>query len=273
MLSIPPVRYLLPNLFTLAATLCGFGVLVVATSNPSANELYWACLLLPLACLLDGFDGRVARWVHGESEFGVQFDSLSDFSTFGIAPAALIYTWALRPLGPLGLLIAFLFAAAAMTRLARFNVASAEEGTSGRFFTGLPAPMGGMSIAALVSLETGILNRTESSPAALPAIAVLVVLVAVLMVSNVRFRTFKDVRLTPTNRMLLGAIFVAFVLVAVTFNLMFAFSVALVGYLTTGLVGSLRTLRRPVGLDHGTTAVLEDDEFFDVPPVDEDDQL
>lgn len=272
MLSIPPVRYLLPNLFTLAATLCGFGVLVVATSNPSANELYWACLLFPLACVLDGFDGRVARWVHGESEFGVQFDSLSDFSTFGIAPAALIYTWALRPLGALGLLIAFLFAAAAMTRLARFNVASAEEGTAGRFFTGLPAPMGGMSIAALVSLETGILHRAESSPAALPAIAVLVVLVAVLMVSNVRFRTFKDVRFTPANRALLAAIAVAFGLVAVTFNLMFAFSVALVGYLTTGLVGSLRTLRRPVGYEHGT-AVLDEDEFFDHPPVDEDDEL
>jgi CDP-diacylglycerol--serine O-phosphatidyltransferase len=272
MLSIPPVRYLLPNLFTLAATLCGFGVLVVATSGPSANELYWACLLFPLACVLDGFDGRVARWVHGESEFGVQFDSLSDFSTFGIAPAALIYTWALRPLGPLGLLIAFLFAAAAMTRLARFNVASAEEGTSGRFFTGLPAPMGGMCIAALVSLETGILHRSESSAAALPAIAVLVVLVAVLMVSNVRFRTFKDMRMTPANRVLLGSILVAFTVLAVSFNLMFAFSVALVGYLATGLFGSLLTLGRPVGFDHGA-AILDEDEFYDDPPEDDDDHV
>jgi CDP-diacylglycerol--serine O-phosphatidyltransferase len=250
MFVIPPVRYILPNLFTLAATLCGFGVLAICTAEPEANSFYLACCLIPLACFLDGMDGRVARLVHGESEFGVQFDSLSDFATFGMAPAVLIYTWALHPLGSVGVVISFLFAAASMTRLARFNVQSAASTGPGRYFTGLPAPMGGMAVASIVALETGVLHRDVSSDASRPAIAVLVVLVSLLMVSTVRFRTFKDVRFTSRNRMLIVTFLASLAFMSVFYDPMFALSTALVGYLSSGLLGSMFTLAwrtRPAG--------------------------
>lgn len=273
MFVIPPVRYILPNLFTLAATLCGFGVLAICASEPQAPSFYLACCLIPLACLLDGMDGRVARLVHGESEFGVQFDSLSDFATFGMAPAVLIYTWALHPLGSAGVVISFLFAAASMTRLARFNIQSVAPGGPSRYFTGLPAPMGGMAIASIVALETGVLGRDASSAASRPAIAVLVVLVSLLMVSTVPFRTFKDVRFTRRNRILIGAFLACLVFMGVAYDPMFALSTALVGYLSTGLMGTMLTMAwrtRPAGgnLTHQLFDAPDDD---DHDPHDDDD--
>jgi CDP-diacylglycerol--serine O-phosphatidyltransferase len=246
MLSIPPVRYILPNLFTLAATFCGFAVLVVAHQATVAQDFYLATCFIPLACFLDGFDGRIARLVGGESRFGVQLDSLSDFATFGVAPAFLVYTWALEPLGAVGLLAAFSFTAAAMVRLARFNVAAEDDGGKARFFTGLPSPMGGGAIAALISLETGFLQREAALDAGRPATAVFVVLIALLMVSNVPFRTFKDVRMTPFNRTLIGSTLASIVIVGWAYDFMFALSLGLFGYILSGVIGSVFTLRRRV---------------------------
>jgi CDP-diacylglycerol--serine O-phosphatidyltransferase len=243
MLTIPPARYLLPGLFTLASTFCGFAVLVLAATADSADDYYRAAILIPLACLLDGFDGRVARLLHGESRLGAQLDSLSDLATFGIAPAFLLWSWALQPLGGLGIGVAFAFVAASMTRLARFNVIDAEphDGHVARYFTGLPAPMGGNALATLVALEAGFLGRAVSSGPAAGWIAALVVLIALLMVSNVPFRTFKDLRMTPLNRLLVAGAIAATVGVSLAVDLMVAVAIGLAGYI--GLTLSTAVVR------------------------------
>lgn len=244
MFQIPPSRYILPNLFTVAATLCGFGIIGIVLHAEAGWEFFLASTLVPLACILDGFDGRVARLVHGESEFGVQLDSLSDFATFGVAPAALIYAWALDDLGPIGFAVAFVFAAASMLRLARFNVRATEDPGASRYFEGLPAPMGGMAIAGLVAIETGVLGRFESAPGAAPAIVAFVLLMAGLMVSTVPFRTFKDLRVSPRSALFLASVLSIIVILSIRFDVMFALSVFLFTYIFAGLSGAF--VRGPV---------------------------
>ena len=152
MLTLPPAKYVIPNLVTLSASLCGFVSLWMASQATSAAEFYTAASLIAFAVFLDGFDGRVARMLNAQTKMGGQLDSFSDFLTFGVSPAVLIYAWGLRPLGFAGLLIAFLFAASVMVRLARFNVEAETKGGASRFFTGLPSPMGGLAVAALVEI-------------------------------------------------------------------------------------------------------------------------
>ena len=149
MITIPSPRYILPNLFTLSATFCGFAAIWLGAEAESGEQFYAAAALIAFAVFLDGFDGRVARMVNAETKIGVQLDSLSDFLTFGVAPAVLAYAWGLEAFGVGGLLIAFLFAAGAMLRLARFNVEAEEVSGPGpsRYFRGLPAPMAGMTVS------------------------------------------------------------------------------------------------------------------------------
>lgn len=274
MIPIPPTRYILPNLFTVAATLCGFGIIAISMHAEAGWEFYLASTLIPLACILDGFDGRVARWVHGESEFGVQLDSLSDFATFGVAPAALIYAWALDDLGPVGFAVAFVFAAASMLRLARFNVRAADDNGVSRYFEGLPAPMGGMAVASLVAIEAGVLQRSESATGAAPAIVAFVLLMAGLMVSTVPFRTFKDLRLSPRTSLFLASILSIIVILSIRYDVMLALAVCLFSYIFAGLSGAfvrgpvrrVRSAAQRVGPHRrGAAAELDDDEDDDEP--------
>src|SRR3990170_3179568 len=135
--------YILPNLFTTAALFAGFYAIVQAMNG----QFEYAPIAIFIAMIMDGLDGRVARWTHTESDFGAQYDSLSDMVSFGLAPALVMYEWALSGLGKLGWLAAFLYAAAAALRLARFNIQT--DGDS-RFFTGLPSPSAAALIAGLV---------------------------------------------------------------------------------------------------------------------------
>ncbi|TVR01442.1 MAG: CDP-diacylglycerol--serine O-phosphatidyltransferase [Deltaproteobacteria bacterium] len=259
-MRIPERRYILPNLFTLGATFCGFTVIWMSHQAATAREFYLAATLLPLAVLLDGFDGRVARMVGGESRFGVQMDSLSDFLAFGVAPAVLVYCWALHALGFAGLLLAFLFAAGAMIRLARFNVQAEEDGGSSAYFTGLPAPMAGVSLGGLVALDTGLLGREAVSPEALLPISLFVVIMAFLMVSEVPFRTYKDLRLTAGVRLVLATVVTAVVLIAAVADFMFALSLALFLYVLGGVYRSLRLRRKRIRLARRAGPVDDDDE-------------
>ena len=168
MFRIPPARFILPNLFTLAAFFCGFALIWKAGEAEEARHFYLAATLIPLAALFDGFDGRVARLVQGSSKFGVQYDSLSDLVAFGVGPAILMYYWALHELGTVGLVISFLFAAAAMTRLARFNVTAEEEGGCSRYFEGLPSPFAGLTIGALIGVGDHIARGLGEIPANTP---------------------------------------------------------------------------------------------------------
>lgn len=261
-MRIPERRYILPNLFTLGATFCGVSVIWMGHHATSPREFYLAATLLPLAALLDGFDGRVARMLGAESRFGVQMDSLSDFLTFGVAPAMLVYFWALHHLGFGGLIVSFVFAAAAMIRLARFNVQAEEDGGASAYFTGLPAPMAGMAMGALVALDTGLLGRESVALTALPPIALYTLVLAFLMVSEIPFRTFKDVRITPFVRLGIAAGLGAIVLVSVVADFMVALSVGLFLYVLGGLSGSLRMRRQRIRLA-SRAGTLEDEDLFE----------
>lgn len=177
--------YLLPTLFTTGNLLCGFYSLVLAARGN--HEM--AALLVVVAAVLDGLDGRIARLTGTTSEFGLEFDSLADIVSFGIAPAFLSYQWALSPFRRLGWLLAFLYVVCAAMRLARFNIQTAVADK--RYFAGLPSPMAAAFIACAA-------HAFPEPPAARWASVVLacgLTGVAVLMVSRFRYRSFKDLDL------------------------------------------------------------------------------
>ncbi|MGI0118921.1 CDP-diacylglycerol--serine O-phosphatidyltransferase [Zooshikella sp. RANM57] len=177
--------YLLPNLFTTAALFSGFYSAVAAMQFKFEH----AAIAIFVAMILDGLDGRVARLTNTQSAFGAEYDSLSDMIAFGFAPAILCYSWTLHSLGKAGWMVAFIYVACTALRLARFNtqISSADK----RYFTGLPCP----SAAAVVTGMTWVCTDFGFYPAE-PGISILAALitagVGILMVSNVRYHSFKD---------------------------------------------------------------------------------
>ena len=178
--------YVLPNLFTTAALFCGFFAIVQAMKGnyePAAIAIF-------VAMVLDGLDGRVARLTHTQSAFGAEYDSLSDMVSFGVAPALVTYDWALKDLGRLGWIAAFIYCAGAALRLARFN--SSAEATDKRFFQGLPSPAAAALVAGFVwvMIDLGVAGSDVRWMA-----CALVVFAGITMVTNVRFYSFKDFNL------------------------------------------------------------------------------
>jgi CDP-diacylglycerol--serine O-phosphatidyltransferase len=174
--------YILPTLFTLGNMFCGYACIVYAMRG----EYQTAAPFIGFAIVLDMLDGRIARMTGSASDFGVEFDSLADVISFGIAPAILSFTWGLQPLGRLGWLAGFLFLTAAAMRLARFNIQSGMGGDK-RYFVGMPSPAAAAVPAATVFAYPWGLTDYR---AALPALA-MVLVPAALMVSTIRFRSFK----------------------------------------------------------------------------------
>src|SRR5262245_25055443 len=169
--------YLLPSLFTMGNMFCGYACVVYATRG----EFETAAPFIGVAIGLDMLDGRIARMTGTASEFGVEFDSLADIITFGIAPAILSFEWGLVPLGRLGWAAGFLFLAAAAMRLARFNIQSAAGGDK-RYFVGMPSPAAAAIPAATVfAYPYGFSDYRE----ALPVLA-MVLVPAVLLGSTIR---------------------------------------------------------------------------------------
>jgi CDP-diacylglycerol--serine O-phosphatidyltransferase len=200
--------YLLPNLFTTASLFAGFFSIVQAM-----NQRYdISAVAIFVAMVLDGLDGRVARLTRTQSEFGAQYDSLSDMVSFGAAPALVIYEWALKGLGRVGWIAAFVYCAGAALRLARFNVNI--EVVDKRFFQGLPSPAAAALVAGFVWLVQD--NKIPLDEYRLPWVAAFVALYTGLtMVSNVPFYSFKDInfrRAVPFWAILL--VVLAFVLVS-----------------------------------------------------------
>ena len=184
----PPVRsrgiYLLPNAFTTAALFCGFYAIVMAMNMQFSN----AAVAIFAAMVLDAVDGRVARLTNTHSEFGAQYDSLSDMVSFGAAPALIVYEWSLRGMGKLGWLAAFVYCAGAALRLARFNTNIAV--VDKRFFQGLPSP----AAAALVAGFIWLMDDLRIAGADFLWLSWSITLYAGLtMVTNVPFYSFKDV--------------------------------------------------------------------------------
>ena len=180
--------YLLPNLFTTAALFAGFFAIVQAMNQ----HFEWAAIAIFAAMVLDGMDGRVARLTNTQSAFGEQYDSLSDMTSFGVAPALVMYEWILNDLGRWGWAGAFVYCAGAALRLARFN---ANLGVvDKRFFQGLPSPAAAALIAGFVWLA--IDNRIHVKDTAMPWVAlVLTVYAGLTMVSNAPFYSGKSFQL------------------------------------------------------------------------------
>jgi CDP-diacylglycerol--serine O-phosphatidyltransferase len=178
--------YLLPNLLTTAGLFAGFYSIVAAMKG----MFDVAATAILVAMITDGLDGRVARLTNTQSEFGAEYDSLADMVAFGIAPALVVYSWALSHLGKIGWLAAFLYAAATALRLARFNTQVHE--TDGSYFQGLPSPTAAGVVASIVWLGSTY-NFTESA-VALP-VAAMTIVVAGLMVSTISYNSFKHINL------------------------------------------------------------------------------
>ncbi len=176
--------YLLPNLFTTAALFSGFYA-VLASMNGGFEK---AAIAIFVAMVLDGLDGRVARMTNTQTAFGAEYDSLSDMVAFGLAPSLVMCQWALSELGKFGWLAAFIYTAGAALRLARFNsaIATADK----RYFTGLPSPSAAAIIAG--SVWVGVDNGVQGVAVSWVALA-LTVAAGLLMVSNLRYSSFKQV--------------------------------------------------------------------------------
>jgi CDP-diacylglycerol--serine O-phosphatidyltransferase len=180
--------YLLPNMITTAGMFSGFYAIVAAMDG----RFEAAAVAIFIAMVLDGLDGRVARLTNTQSEFGVQYDSLADMVSFGLAPALVVYEWSLKFMvsfgwAKLGWLAAFIYAASAALRLARFNsqVATAEKA----YFRGLPSPSAAGVLAGLVWAATDFGLTGENM---VYVAFVLTVSIGLLMVSNIRYYSFKE---------------------------------------------------------------------------------
>ena len=182
--------YLLPNLFTTAGLFSGFYAILAAVNG----RFEVAAIAVFIAMILDGLDGRVARWTNTQSEFGAQYDSLADLVSFGLAPSLVVYQWALVHMkdiavawGKLGWMAAFIYVACAALRLARFNVQSEE--VDKRYFIGLASP----AAAAIMVGMVWVFNDMDVSGKSIQIPALLMTLFAgLLMVSNIKFHSFKD---------------------------------------------------------------------------------
>ena len=179
--------YLLPNLFTTANLFAGFYSIMCSISG----DFTMAAAIVFVAMVLDGLDGRVARITNTQSAFGAEYDSLSDMVAFGLAPAIMAYQWTLSELGNVGLTIAFIYVACAALRLARFNTQIGV--VDKRWFVGLASPAAAGVVAGVVwALSDNGVGAVDLAFVLIILFAVLVAAVGMLMVSNVKYYSFKD---------------------------------------------------------------------------------
>jgi CDP-diacylglycerol--serine O-phosphatidyltransferase len=191
--------FVLPNLVTLASIFCGFNAIrVVAQDNPSVDDFYRAGVLLLFAILFDLLDGRIARMTRTQSAFGLQLDSLADIVSFGVAPSLLVYKWVLYRYPVPGLLVAFMFTACGAIRLARFNVLSSgdtgAQAKPGKYIVGLPIPPASGILISLLVANHAVGGALGDKRYTATLFAVTIVL-SLLMVSSIKFRSFKDLQL------------------------------------------------------------------------------
>jgi CDP-diacylglycerol--serine O-phosphatidyltransferase len=224
----------LPNLFTSASIFCGFySITLAAEASPSDSEsLYKAALAILFAGLFDGLDGRIARMTKSESEFGLQLDSLADVLSFGMAPAFLLYRWGLAYYGGLGLFIAFLYVAAGAMRLARFNIITKKM--SNKWSMGLTITESGALVAGLIILDHRMRSEFVSNHL---SVVLLSLLLSYLMISTVRFRTFKDLKINQRSLIRIALLFMSATAVLVIYHeiaLVFVFMMA--AHIGSGLI-------------------------------------
>ena len=218
--------YVLPNLFTSASLFCGFYAIIAAIQGRYET----AAIAILISCLLDGLDGKIARFTHTTTQFGTEFDSLSDLVAFGVAPAVLVFQWALEPFGRLGWLACFMYLICGALRLARFNVQ--KETVEAKYFKGLPIPAAASLIASLF-LFMSVSGELQGSRQIL--VIVLIYILSFLMVSNIDYLSFKEFELKNKKPFsVLVAIILIFVVIAYKPKIMIFFSLAI--YVLSGPV-------------------------------------
>lgn len=227
--------YLLPNMLTTLSMFFGFLAIVWATGG----RFEGACLAILVSALMDGLDGKVARLTNTSSEFGVQYDSLSDLVAFGLAPAVLLWCWQLSSIGRVGVAGAFIFAVCGALRLARFNVSAPTGGK--RFFIGLPIPVGGCAAVTFYFFADVL---PEAAAPILPWLTcALAVLLGFLMFSRVRYFSFKEydfLRAHPWRSMMTFLVLLALL---ISWPKVFSFLYCLL-YMAGGLVYTFVILPR-----------------------------
>ncbi|PKN62982.1 MAG: CDP-diacylglycerol--serine O-phosphatidyltransferase [Deltaproteobacteria bacterium HGW-Deltaproteobacteria-15] len=241
--------YILPNLFTSASLFGGFFAIIASTQG----RYEAAAISILVSAVLDGLDGRVARFTRTTSHFGVEYDSLSDVIAFGVAPGILVFQWAMKPFGRFGWLAAFLFVVCGALRLARFNVQKTTTDSS--FFRGLPIPAAACVIASLILFIDELGGMPENAPL---LIVVMIYILSFLMVSTIGYTSFKKLDLRnqkPFNflvSLILMLIVVAYKPKIMIFLLMF-------GYALSGpLAGIFRIRsRRRKRLEEETNPAME----------------
>jgi len=226
--------YLLPNLFTTAALFAGFYAIVQAMNG----KFEQAAVAIFIAMILDGLDGRVARLTHTQSEFGAEYDSLSDMVSFGVAPSLIVYEWALKGLGKWGWFAAFIYCAGTALRLARFN--TNIEVVDKNNFQGLPSPAAAALIASFVWVMLD--NHFTGQEVRWYACA-LTIFAGVTMVSNLKFYSFKSINMRKSVPFIVIFLFALFFILVSVDPPIILFAL-FVGYGLSGFVMSLLEWRR-----------------------------
>ena len=233
-------KYILPNLFTLSSLCAGMYSIHLSTTAQNVADITMAAWLVVVSMVCDALDGRVARMTRTETELGIQLDSLADAISFGVAPAFLLYHWGMAEWGLVGVFVAAVYVACAILRLARFNVLAGQGGGTKRYFLGLPTPLAAGTVISVVMAHVAFTEMATT--AAAMSVAAVTLLLAGLMVSNVRYRTFKDVNLQGRTGLAAGAVVAAAALGAVVLKPSVTFVLLMVAYIILGLGGGLMSL-------------------------------
>jgi CDP-diacylglycerol--serine O-phosphatidyltransferase len=249
--------YILPNLFTLSNVFCGFISISLSASGQGGTDLYLAALAICFGFFFDTFDGRVARLTKTQTELGRDLDSLSDMITFGVAPAILVYKWGLVSFGRWGIFVAALYVCGGALRLARFNVLSRREERAGqkspgKYTLGLSIPAAASVVVFMVLVTHNAGKFHEISEGLVTAV---VLVLSYLMISRIRFRSFKDVR--PTKKTIGLVLLVGGCWIAMRMNRVhdaFIFLALITAYIVLGVSEEILFFRRRL-LDKRAEAV------------------
>jgi CDP-diacylglycerol--serine O-phosphatidyltransferase len=240
--------FLLPNMITLTSIFCGFYSVRMSAAAAREDDYHRAALLIVFAMFCDIMDGRVARATKTQSAFGLQIDSLADVISFGSAPAMLVYQWTLHRLDasnfplPLGLVVSFLFVACGAIRLARFNVLSmgetGEPAKPSKYIVGLPIPGAAGILVSIIVANHAAAGAFGAVEYVTPILAVTLGL-SFLMVSTIRFRSFKDVKLNAKTGAFVATGIAASAFVAYTYKPQFVLVMLLAVYVSVGVLEAL----------------------------------
>ena len=226
--------YLLPNLLTTGSLFAGFYAIVAAINGryePAVISIF-------VALVLDGMDGRIARITNTQSDFGAEYDSLSDMVSFGLAPALVAYEWVLFDLGKIGWLCAFVFTSTAALRLARFNAQASV--VDRKYFQGLPSPAAAAVVAGVIwVIESYGLKQNF---AVVPVLFITTITMALLMVSNIRYYSFKELDLRGRVPFI-AVLAIVLVFVLVSLDPAAVLAICFVAYAISGPVITLMQIR------------------------------